>query len=195
MISNNVTSTDEWKVVLESSVPSTGVVVDSQAASSAVWLRSLSHVNAFRCMHQQDFLTLPITDFDNLQHTWSTVHRHWLALKSLRTTRQSTQNVFHTPVDAEIEKICKGREASYARLAYERGSFATSIQPRIYPSPEGGIILETGTSKGTLNLIFEGDMAILIRATDDFSVQVNCNLNPESTTELLDIYESELQRI
>jgi hypothetical protein len=97
--------------------------------------------------------------------------------------------------DAEVDRISSGREGSYAKLALARGSYVTALRPRVSRSPDNGIALQTSTDKGTLNLIIEGDQAILIRASDDFAVQVNCNLNPTSISELLDIYELELNRI
>jgi hypothetical protein len=97
--------------------------------------------------------------------------------------------------DAEVDRISTGREGSYAKLALARGSYVTDLRPRVSRSPDNGIALQSSTDKGTLNLIIEGDQAILIRASDDFAVQVNCNLNPTSISELLDIYELELNRI
>lgn len=97
--------------------------------------------------------------------------------------------------DAQVDKVVSGQEAGYAKLALAKGSYATPIMPRISKSPEGGVALQTSTEKGTLNLIFEGGEAILIRATDNFAVQVHCNLTPESISELLDMYEIELSRI
>jgi hypothetical protein len=97
--------------------------------------------------------------------------------------------------DAEIDRIGAGREASYAKLAVARTKYASNVPPQIYKSPENGIVLQSSTDKGTLNLIFEGNQAIMVRSTDDFMVQVNCSLNPKSVNELLDMYELELSRI
>lgn len=97
--------------------------------------------------------------------------------------------------DAEIDRITTGREGSYAKLALARARYVSPVAPRAYASPEGGVALQSSTDKGTLNLIFEGDQAILARSTDDFMVQVNCQLNATSINELLDIYEFELSRI
>lgn len=96
---------------------------------------------------------------------------------------------------AEIDRLSAGREASYAKLALARSQYVTDAQPQIHKAPEGGIVLRSSTEKGTLNIIFEEQNAILIRTTDDFTVQVTCDLNPVSISELLEMYESELTRI
>jgi len=97
--------------------------------------------------------------------------------------------------DAEVDRIAPGREGAYAKLALARSQYATDELPKVSKSPEGGIVLQSSSNKGSANLIFEGDQAILVRTTDDFTVQVTCNLNPVSVNELLEIYEAELSRI
>ncbi len=97
--------------------------------------------------------------------------------------------------NAEIDRLTSGREGGYAKLALARGSQATSLLPRIYRSPGNGIALQTSTNKGTVNLIIEEGQAILVRASDDFAVQITCNLNPKSLSQLLDIYEGELKHL
>lgn len=97
--------------------------------------------------------------------------------------------------NAEIDRLTSGPEGRYAKLALARGSQTTSLLPRIYRSPGNGIALQTSTNKGTVNLIIEEGQAILVRASDDFAVQITCNLNPKSLSQLIDIYEGELKHL
>ena len=105
---------------------------------------------------------------------------------------------FKHPVDQigfEIEKLATETIRTYAKLALARASQVVSTLPRIERSPGEGIVLQTSTDKGTINLIMEEGQAILVRAGDDFAVQATCNLNPGSISELLDIYEIELHHV
>jgi hypothetical protein len=95
----------------------------------------------------------------------------------------------------EIDRITSGPEGIYAKSALARANQITSLLPRIYKSPGNGIALQTSTKWGTINLIIEDEQAILVRASDDFAVQITCNLNPKSLPQLLDIYKGELERI
>ena len=134
------------------------------------------------------------TDFSDFVLTGFAAYPDW-AIPVVSRHQISRDEVATAEFDAEVDRITSGRESGYAKLALARSRYVVDDLPKISQSPEGGIVLQSSTAKGSTNLIFEGDQAILVRTTDDFTVQVTCNLNPESVTELLEIYESELGRI
>jgi hypothetical protein len=96
---------------------------------------------------------------------------------------------------SEVDALTTEPTRTYAKLALERAREVTAVLPRVYKSPADGIALQTSTDKGTVNLIMEEGQAIMVRAGDDFAVQVTCNLNLNTMIELLDLYEIELRNV
>lgn len=95
----------------------------------------------------------------------------------------------------EIDRIADEPLRSYAKRALICGGEVVPLLPRISKSPGEGVALQTSTRNGTINLIIEGEQAILIRVGDDVVLQMTCSLSHSGFAEMLDTYSIELERL
>lgn len=128
-----------------------------------------------------------------------TVSKIWIgdgpSLFKEQQFNQTDRSSFLVQLEAEVDKFGNELQRTYAKRALNVGSRASYILPRVYESPEKGIVLQTSADRGTVNLIFEGEQAILIRAGDEVLLQMNCSLSNLTISELLDTYRTELVRV
>lgn len=92
----------------------------------------------------------------------------------------------------KVEEISEGRNRTYAELALDKAAGLVGSMPRIYSSPEDGIVIEHKIEQGIITLLIEQPIGLLVRSAHDFQVRAEFDINARSINELLARYIEEL---
>ncbi len=93
----------------------------------------------------------------------------------------------------ELDIFANAADKKFAEAALNSVRAVNASKVRVYPAPNGGVVVEHRRNNEILNLIIEQDLGLVIRVDDNFAIRNEFRLSDETINDLIIRYSAEVK--